>query len=527
MEARMSLIKSSIRSGAFVSKEINEVRRQPRLILSLILGPFLILFLFGIGYKGEETTLSGIFVLPKQGGYSTNIADYQKLVGGQLQIKSVTTNLQSALDELNRHNVERVVVVPSDISQTISSGAQVKVPIYFNEVDPLRRDLIIYLTYVYANEINKQTLTEAAHQSQVNASDVRATLLRIRNSLAAVEQRLAAGDITGASQQSKELPGSITNVQLGLVILSQLLASDSTLVKQPQPQDPNQVNLTQGGNIAQKLSTDMQALTDELNKPSPDPEVARQGIASIREDVDTFDKLTQQFQSINPLVLAAPFTAEAKNTASITPNFTAFYAPGMLVLILQHMAITLAALSMVRERMLGTVELFRVAPIRASEILTGKHISFMALLGVVAGALLLMMSNEFTIGGVHLSLRVPILGDWVYLVLSLVLVVFASVGLGFLIAAISKSESQAVQLSMLVLLASVFFSGFFLRVETIWEPIQAVSYALPVTYGIADLQVIMLRGGTPQPVLLIGLAGLGVLFTLVSYVLLKRELTRG
>ena len=91
----------------------------------------------------------------------------------------------------------------------------------------------------------------------------------------------------------------------------------------------------------------------------------------------------------------------------------------------------------------------------------------------------------------------------------------------------SSAASDVYKRQMLVLLASVFFSGFFLRIETIWEPIQAVSYALPVTYGIADLQVIMLRGGTPQPLLLVGLAGLGVLFTLVSYVLLKRELTRG
>ena len=79
---------------------------------------------------------------------------------------------------------------------------------------------------------------------------------------------------------------------------------------------------------------------------------------------------------------------------------------------------------------------------------------------------------------------------------------------------------------MLILLASVFFSGFFLRVQTIWEPIQAVSYALPVTYGIANLQVIMLRGGSPQPLLLLGLAGLGVLFTLVSFIMLRRELQR-
>ena len=522
----MQVVKRAIRSGAFVSKEINEVRRQPRLIMSLILGPFLILFLFGIGYRGEETTLSGIFVLPEQGGFSTDIGDYQKLVGSQLEIRSITTDMNWALGQLNQHNVELVVVIPADISQTISSGAQVQVPIFFNEVDPLRRDLIIYLTYVYTNEINKQTLAEAAHQSQVSAGDVRSTLVRVRNSLSAIEQRLAAGDTAGASTQAQGLPGSITNVQLGLVLLSQLMASDSTLIQQPQAQDPNQVNLTQGGNVAQKLSLDMQTLSDELDKPSPDPEIVRQRIATVREDVDTLDKLTQQFQSINPLVLAAPFTSQATNTASITPNFTAYYAPGMLVLILQHMAVTLAALSMVRERMLGTVELFRVAPIRAGEILTGKHVSFMALLAVVAGALLLMMSNEFTIGGVHLSLRVPILGDWVYLVLSLGLVVFASVGLGFLIAAVSKSESQAVQLSMLILLASVFFSGFFLRVQTIWEPIQAVSYALPVTYGIANLQVIMLRGGTPQPLLLLGLAGLGVLFTIVSFIMLRRELQR-
>ena len=81
-----------------------------------------------------------------------------------------------------------------------------------------------------------------------------------------------------------------------------------------------------------------------------------------------------------------------------------------------------------------------------------------------------MMSNELTIGGVRLSLGVPILGDYFLLALTLFLVIFASIGLGFFISTISKSESQAVQLSMLVLLTSVFFSGFFLRLETIWPP---------------------------------------------------------
>jgi ABC-2 type transport system permease protein len=93
----ISFFKPFIRAAAFISKEINEVRRQPRLVLSLILGPFLILLLFGIGYQGETSTLSGIIVVPQQGGYSQNKEDYQKLVGGQLQITELTPDLDRAL----------------------------------------------------------------------------------------------------------------------------------------------------------------------------------------------------------------------------------------------------------------------------------------------------------------------------------------------------------------------------------------------------------------------------------------------
>ena len=51
-----NFFKPFIRAAAFIGKEINEVRRQPRLVLSLILGPFLILLLFGIGYQGDTPT---------------------------------------------------------------------------------------------------------------------------------------------------------------------------------------------------------------------------------------------------------------------------------------------------------------------------------------------------------------------------------------------------------------------------------------------------------------------------------------
>src|SRR5688572_29426127 len=56
--------KAFIRLLAFFTKELNEVRRQPRLVLSLILGPFLILLLFGLGYQAAPR-LRAILVIPE------------------------------------------------------------------------------------------------------------------------------------------------------------------------------------------------------------------------------------------------------------------------------------------------------------------------------------------------------------------------------------------------------------------------------------------------------------------------------
>lgn len=525
--------KRFIRAGAFVSKEFNEVRRQPRLILALILGPFLILLLFGIGYQGETNNLSALVVVPSGSQYSRDVAEYRAMTGNQLNVTGVTDSLNEALDRLKRRSVDIVVVVPEDAARQISAGAQARLPVYFNEVDPLRRDWITYLAFLYTNEINKNTVAAVASEGQQGAGDLRSALARIRNSLAAVEERVENGQMQEASEETQRMQGSSASAQLTIVLLAQLLASENAIVKPSQAQDPEQVNLANGGEVAGQLSEDLRALNEELNSPNPDRARLLERIGRVRADLDRMDALTQQFQGINPLVLAAPFYPQIENTAPVRASFTSFYAPGVLVLILQHIAITLTALSMVRERLLGTVELFRVSPVSPLEILAGKYAGFLLILGAIASLLLVMMSNELTIEGFPLSLGVPILGDWVLLLFTIVLVILSSVSLGLLISTISKSESQAVQISMLVLLASVFFSGFFLRLEALWWPVRALSYALPVTYGIQGLQVIMLRGGIPSPefwvgevpfpAVLLALFTLGLLFALIGYFQFRRS----
>ncbi len=47
-----------IRSSSFFRKEIFEILRQPRLVATLVLGPFLILFIFGIGYRDQSSAIA-------------------------------------------------------------------------------------------------------------------------------------------------------------------------------------------------------------------------------------------------------------------------------------------------------------------------------------------------------------------------------------------------------------------------------------------------------------------------------------
>jgi ABC-2 type transport system permease protein len=51
---------------------------------------------------------------------------------------------------------------------------------------------------------------------------------------------------------------------------------------------------------------------------------------------------------------------------------------------------------------------------------------------------------------------------------------------------------------MLVLLMSMFFSGFFLPLENFWTPIQLIGYALPLTHAIDGFQNVMLRARAPS-----------------------------
>jgi len=397
------IFKSITRIFSFPKKELTEILRQPRLILTLVLGPFLIILLFGISFPEEGRSLRTTFVVSDQNPFREQVESFAKTVGPAIIYQGVESDREVAMANLALGQTDMVVVVPDNPFATIQYNEQATLEIFHNEIDPFQIAYVRSVGRIYTDEVNRRVL---------------------------------------------------------------------------------------------------EALASE-------------GKQGLQENLSSLNQDSGKLDTMSSIVLVRPFRAEFSSLADVNLTPVGFLTPSVIVLLLQHLSVTFAALSIVRERRSGIMELFRVAPLKTIETLLGKYFSYL-----LFGIALTVLLTALAIWG----MGVPMLGSWVDLSLASFALLFASLGVGFAISLISETEIQAVQYSMLFLLASVFFSGFFLDLRLMKEPMTAVAWTLPATYGIRMLQDVILRG-YPLPLLIFeGVSAIGVILFFVDWLLLKRKM---
>lgn len=393
----MGLIKAAVRVLSVVGKEIIEVFRRPRAVLSLVLGPFLILAVFGAGYGGFRKDLQTLIVVESGSPLPTDVQTYQDLNVRGLAMVGVVDTRQAGEQRLRAGDVDLVIIPPADPMASIENGEQADLTVEMNLTDPVEASYAQFLAENMAGAVNREIYKAAAAEGK-------------------------AYSITLAGRDLSKVP---------------------------------------------------------------------------------------------PEVIASPTKPVFVNLAPVQPTVIGFYGPAALALVLQHMAVTLIALSIVRERSGGAMDRFRSSPMRATEVVAAKVAAFALLGGAIAAISVALMVG---------ALGVPLLGPLAGLALILGLLLITSLGLGLFISVISDSERQAVQLSLLLLLASMFFSGFVIRITDFHPAVQVASYLLPVTHGIALLQDHMLLGVIREPWQLGALAAIGAVLLTLSWILLRREL---
>ncbi len=263
----------------------------------------------------------------------------------------------------------------------------------------------------------------------------------------------------------------------------------------------------------QGQSDDMVAATAEESSLSEGEAKA----AELESSLDELDGMLTTFQGMDTAVLVAPFRSESLSVTNVALEPMHFYVPAVIALLLQHLAITLSGLSIIREKIGGSMELFRAAPVTAFELMFGKTVSYLLLIGVLSAVLTAL---------IILGLRVPQLGTWASYALVILALLLASLGIGFNISITARSDSQAIQLAMLTLLASIFFSGFFLPLYRLSPPVNIVSWLLPSTYGTIMLKDVMLRGQAPSIVLMLMLFAFALALFLLGWIRLKLQMAR-
>jgi ABC-2 type transport system permease protein len=162
-----------------------------------------------------------------------------------------------------------------------------------------------------------------------------------------------------------------------------------------------------------------------------------------------------------------------------------FIVPGLIVVVLTFTLIQFTASSIVKERELGTLEQLQVTPITRWQLILGKILPFV-LIGYIQ--LTLLTVTMAWLFNVHIA------GSVVALYVFTGLFIAAVLGLGILLSTIAQTQTQATQLSMMILLPFVFLSGFIFPIGGMPPFFQWLTMLVPANYAVQIVRGLVLRG---------------------------------
>ena len=162
-----------------------------------------------------------------------------------------------------------------------------------------------------------------------------------------------------------------------------------------------------------------------------------------------------------------------------------FMGPGIMAMLLLVLLQSFAALSISKEKELGTFEQMVITPIRPTEMMLGKIIPY-SLIGAFDAA---------AIGVVVVGvLGVPMRGSVLVLAAAMALFILATLGSGLLLSAASANQQQAQMLNFFLAFPSILLSGFIFPRENLPLVFQWISEVIPMTYLLRIIRGVFLKG---------------------------------
>jgi ABC-type multidrug transport system permease subunit len=211
-----------------------------------------------------------------------------------------------------------------------------------------------------------------------------------------------------------------------------------------------------------------------------------------------------------------PWKIEEKILYNPEERFIDYVLPGVIGIILQLITVTLMACTIARERESGTLYQLMVTSLRRGEIVIGKILPYLAISIFLILVIILL-------AGWHFQVKFYQPGA---LALICFLFLLCSLGLGLLISALSKTQTQAIQFSVFFLLPVFILSGAFAPVEQLPKAIAYVAELFPLTHFCRAFRLVNLYHAAPAfyaPDLIIMSVGAVITFLGAAFLLRRIE----
>jgi len=189
-----------------------------------------------------------------------------------------------------------------------------------------------------------------------------------------------------------------------------------------------------------------------------------------------FDSVKAADRGPLPLEVRPYYNPERRTPVNIVP--------GLMGVILTMTMILFTAVAIVRERERGNLELLINTPVSSAELMIGKVVPYI-LIGMIQLALILAVGR--------LLFDVPVRGSVVDLYLAAAAFIAANLSLGLFISTAAKTQFQAMQMTVFILLPSILLSGFMFPFDGMPQFAQWLGELLPNTHFIRLTRGIMLR----------------------------------
>jgi ABC-2 type transport system permease protein len=399
------------------------------------------------------------------------LESYFKLISHDISKRIINRFIGDALTNVGdtMNNIDQLDYQIKNYTQTLEDANE-----RLKEIDTNIRtvktelDAVSNSNYAVGQSLNNFAALDA------RMSSVSSRLEAMQAMMQAINDTLAGSNDTAIAA----LSGSLATVQSNIDSLRGDLNDINSTVSATQ-QEMRALNESLKSSDMQALSSMLSDADSQLRYMSSNIEDAQMRLERTSSYLQTTKLYMRNLLESSPVEYTEPIQSELIGYFG-NRQYIDFIFPSILILILMWMATFLSSISFIRQRNSGVLKRISISPTTVRFIVLEKFVFYvlmaLLILPIVLGVAVFLF-------GIHISLLSIIA---IFVVSLFAIAIFVSIGL--IIATLSKTESTAILIALMLVIPLMFFTGMFYPSEMFPKNIKFITEASPSTISIELLE---------------------------------------